>query len=217
MTEVPEKLDDDAVTPYVIDFATANITVPEGGITIYPAFARVVVTLAQKDGSTAIVTIDETSADPTVGYITGLETRLTKAKLLSTYLTVEGDGRLEVTLTKYRVCGTGARVDVIDNVTEDIVETYYIIIYGDVNGDSGVDATDASMIASEASGLTAWSNTESETYDYCKVVAADVVDENPATPEKEGMITGQDSTAIDDVTLMVAKVDQQTGTVVYSA
>ena len=215
LTEVALKQSKEDVAANVIDFATANITVPENGITIYPAFARVVVTLDTFDGSTAIITMDETAEDPYVGYITGLETRLTKAKLLSTYLTVEGDGRLEVTLTKYNVCGTGARVDVIDNVTEEIVETYYIIIYGDVNGDSGVDATDASMIGTEAAGLTSWSNptwldTETpENYDYCKVIAADV--------DGDGYITATDSTAIDDVSLWVATVDQQTGKVVYSA
>jgi len=215
LTEVALEQSKEDVAANVIDFATANITVPEKGITIYPVFARVVVTLAQHDGSTAIITMDEEAADPAVGYITGLETRLTKAKLLSTYLTVEGDGRLEVTLTKYKVCGTGARVDVIDNITGEIVETYYIIIYGDVNGDSSIDATDASMIGTEAAGLTSWSNgtwleTETpENYDYCKVLAADV--------DGDGYITAIDSTAIDDVSLWVATVDQQTGKVVYSA
>ena len=215
LTEVALEQSKEDVAANVIDFATANITVPENGITIYPVFARVVVTLAQQDSSTAIITIDETVTDSVVGYITGLETRLTKAKLLSTYLTVEGDGRLEVTLTKYKVCGTGAKVDVIDNVTGEIVETYYIIIYGDVNGDSSIDATDASMLGTEAAGLTSWSNetwleTETpENYDYCKVLAADV--------DGDGYITATDSTAIDDVSLWVATVDQQTGKVVYSA
>ncbi|MEE1012476.1 MAG: InlB B-repeat-containing protein [Acutalibacteraceae bacterium] len=215
LTEVALEQSKEDVAANVIDFATANITVPENGITIYPVFARVVVTLDTQDGSTAIVTIDENVDDAIVGYITGLETRLTKAKLLSTYLTVEGDGRLEVTLTKYKLCGTGARVDVIDNVTNEIVETYYIIIYGDVNGDSDIDATDASMIGTEAAGLTSWSNTiwleteNPENYDHCKVLAADV--------DGDGYITATDSTAIDDVSLWVATVDQQTGKVVYSA
>ena len=214
LTEVALKQSKEDVAANVIDFATANITVPENGITIYPVFARVVVTLTQQADSTAIVTIDENVEDAIVGYITGLETRLTKAKLLSTYLTVEGDGRLEVTLTKYKVCGTGAKVEVIDNITGEIVETYYIIIYGDVNGDSAIDATDASMIGTEAAGITSWSNEiwleeTPENYDYCKVLAADV--------NGDGYITAIDSTQIDDVALFVATVDQQTGRVVYSA
>ena len=215
LTEVALGQFEGDVAPSVIDFATANITVPENGITIYPAFARVVVTLAaiaHDDGTAAVIETVENTEDPIEGYITGLQTKLSKAKLLSTYLTVEGDGRLEVTTTKYKVCGTGAKVDVYDRMgtpddTSDdkLVETYTIIIYGDVNGDSAIDATDSSMIGSEVSGLTAWSDEESEAYEYCMVVAADL--------DGNGFVESIDADMVDSVTLMVASVDQQTGKV----
>ena len=38
-------------------------------------------------------------------------------------------------------------MDVIDNVTGRIVERYYLVIFGDVNGDSVANSTDASFIS----------------------------------------------------------------------
>ena len=207
LTEVPEKLDKEAVAVYVIDFAAADApTVPANDIVIYPAFARVIVKLALPENSTAIVELDD-EAEGIVGYVTGLETLLDEDTLLSTYLAVEGDGSLKVTLTKYRVCGTGTKVEVIDNVTGKTVETYYLIIYGDVNGDAGIDATDASMVYTEAAGLTAWANKGRDEYDYCKVKAANV--------SGDSYVDATDATAIDDVSMMIADIDQQTGNVEF--
>ena len=194
------------VEAYVIDFAAAAPTVPAQKIEIYPVFARVVVALAIPADSTAeILKYDD---ETKIGYVTGLETLLDEDTLLSTYLAVKGDGRLEVTLTKYGVCGTGTKVEVIDNLTDKPVETYFIIIYGDVNGDAYIDATDASIVYNEAAGATYWSLERSEAYDYCMVVAADIHD-------KDGLVSAADATAISDIALYVADVDQVTGNVEY--
>ena len=207
LTEVPLKLDKETAATYLIDFEAADApTVPASDITIYPAFARVVVTLLVPETSTAIVELDE-EAEGIVGYVTGLETLLDEDTLLSTYLAVKGDGSLRVTLTKYGVCGTGTKVEVIDNVTQQPVETYYLIIYGDINGDAGIDATDASMVYTEAAGLTAWANKGREEYDYCKVTAANV--------SGDSYIDATDATAIEDVSMMIADIDQQTGNVEF--
>ena len=47
------------------------------------------------------------------------------------------------------------------------------------------------------------------------VLAADVVDDNPATPEKEGLVDTTDATAIEDTVLMAADIDQQTGSAIF--
>ncbi len=208
LTEVDKLLTEDELsTVTMIDFETAAPTVPVNGITIYPVFVRVNVTLTLVAGSTAEV--DKTDATDTVtGYIFGLETRLTKTKLLSTYLAVEGDGRLEVTLTQFNVCGTGTKVEVIDNVTELPVETYYLIIYGDVNGDSEIDSTDAAVIGDEIIGVTAWSNTNVPAeYDHCKVLAADL--------ERDETIDTSDLISAQDIAIWLAYVDQINRSVVY--
>jgi len=207
LTEVPLKLDKETAATYLIDFGAEDApTVPADDVVIYPAFARVIVKLALPETSTAIVELDE-EAEGIVGYVTGLETLLDEDTLLSTYLAVEGDGSLKVTLTKYKVCGTGTTIEVIDNVTGETVETYYLIIYGDVNGDAGIDATDASMVYTEAAGLTAWANKGRDEYDYCKVKAANV--------SGDAYVDATDATAIEDVSMMIADIDQQTGNVEF--
>ncbi|MDY5948825.1 MAG: InlB B-repeat-containing protein, partial [Oscillospiraceae bacterium] len=184
-------------------------TVPADNVTITPIYTRVEVTLTIVGGSTTV--IDKSNATPPVtGYIYGLETRLTQAKLLDQYIDVVGDGRLVVTPTKYKVCGTGAKVEVIDNVTDTVVETYYIIIFGDINGDASIDASDTSMLGSEAVGITNWSSdavdSEGKTnYDYCKVLAGDT--------NKDGVINATDKSNLTDVTLYLAEYDQQTGVI----
>ena len=199
-------------------------TVPSNNIEITPIYTKDTVTLVTNSTATVDTDYNPTAHDPEylVGYIYGLETRLTTAKLLDTYLAVSGDGRLEVTLTKYNVCGTGTRVDVYDrNDTPDdtsddiLVETYILVIFGDINGDSDIDATDYSMASTESLGGTGWSiydetaditdvNANVE-YDYAKVLAADL--------NKDGKITGQDLSVIEDVSLYVSELNQQTGEV----
>ena len=98
---------------------------------------------------------------------------------------------------------------VVDRVTGEVVEIYYLIIFGDVNGDSIVNATDASIINREATGKTSWSSASSEAYDYCKVLAADA--------DRNDSITADDFTLVTKVTMRAAKFDQSTGEVIPNA
>ncbi len=179
----------------------------------YPVLERVNVTLALKEGTTAeAFEIDETNPDLKVGYIRGLDTQLTKAALESTYLGVTGDGALRITPSwnAFNICGTGTMVEVIDNVENEVVEVYYIVIYGDVNGDSAVSATDIPAINKEVLGATAWSIEGDAEYSKAKVLAADLRDDG-----EDAVVNGLDATLIRDVTLSVAYIDQTTGEVIY--
>ncbi len=146
---------------------------------VYPHYERVKVTLqvdgalSKADGSDAklvtnadgIITSTETAVDNSetfeynvyyikdFGYGTSVET-------VANQLNVIGNGRLEIR-TYYEnefgvdsidECGTGSTVDVIDNVTGRIVERYYLVIFGDVNGDSVANYTDASFISAMLKG-----------------------------------------------------------------
>ena len=76
------------------------------------------------------------------------------------FIDVLGDGRIEITAGNPAVSkntGTGTKVDVYDNVTNELVETFYIIIYGDVNGDAEVNAVDVSIVSDESLLVTSWS------------------------------------------------------------
>ena len=204
------------VEEVITDFGT----VPANNVTYYAVYARVPVTLTLVAGSTTVIDKDNapdaslTGGEAITGYIYGLETKLTVDKLTANYLAVEGDGRLEVTPTKFNRCGTGTKVEVIDNVTDEVTETYFIIIFGDINGDSNVDATDYTALEKEVaprneSVATNWSvamNGEevNANYDHCKVMAADL-DANDA-------VEAADLAVLNDVNFRRVVIDQTVGT-----
>lgn len=71
--------------------------------------------------------------------------------------------------------GTGSVINVYDGSNDNnLVESYYVVIFGDVNGDSISDETDVALIYNEMKGKTSWSNPKSKAYDPCKVKAADM-------------------------------------------
>ncbi len=203
----------------LISFTDAAPTVPANDITIYPAFDRVAVTLTVKATSTAVIEKDR-AEDPITGYIYGIRTKLTKTKLVDEYLEVVGDGRIEVTPTKYNRCGTGTEVNVYDNVDNQIVETYYVIVFGDVNGDSAVDAADVAAIDAEVAGATHWSlDFMEDEYDYCKVLAADIAGMNDADSDGidddghngDGVVNANDAGLINSAVLLFGTIDQTNG------
>ncbi len=205
-------------------------TVPSKNIEIVSLFTKDTVTLVLKTEKTAKIHeggIKETGKNNNEnallkGYIVGLETRL-RAADLDNYLAVEGDGRLEYVLTKYKVAGTGAVVNVYDrndtpdNTADDVlVEQYIIVIYGDVNGDASIDATDYSIVTDESLGASAWSaynqadadngvENANANYDHAMTLAADL--------NKDGRVNAVDATGVEEVSLYVAEINQQTGEV----
>ena len=204
-------VEEDLADIALIDFENAAPTVPAGDVTIYPVFVRVPVVLTLATDSTAVV--DTTAATEDVnGYIYGLKTKLKESELLDKYLSVEGDGELIVTLTQYGVCGTGTKIEVYDNVENAVVETYYIIIFGDINGDASVSAADSSMIDDEILNVTSWSVEGSSDYDYCKLMAADVAGTtSDGVTLGDGVINSADEMMIVDTTLFISQINQVSG------
>jgi len=47
--------------------------------------------------------------------------------------------------------GTGTKVDLYDNVTNELLKTYWVVIFGDVDGDGYVTAADENLIDAAAS------------------------------------------------------------------
>ena len=188
-------------------------TMPAHAVFYFPVFERVRVTLKLATDSTAeVFETDTTNPDMLVGYIRGLNTKLTTQKLEAEYLSVEGDGKLIITpsWTKFNICGTGTVVEVYDNVTGQVVETYYIVIYGDINGDGAISATDVTGLLRETNGLTAWSvetDAADSEYNKAQVLAGDL--------KADGVIDTLDAAGLKEITLAVSYVDQTTGTVYY--
>ena len=178
----------------------ADGIMPDRDLTIRPIFERVPVRLVAVDDT--ITTIDRETM-----IITGLTTKFNDAKA-DKFLAIEGDGYYVLTeaenFADSGFYGTGAKVEVYDNAdTSAPIEVFYIVIYGDVNGDSAVNSLDGSLVNDEVLWVTSWSR--NATKDVLKVMAADL--------NKDGKITTTDADNIENTALGVTKIDQITGTV----
>ena len=79
------------------------------------------------------------------GYIYNAGTKLNKAALAG-QLKVSGDGSVVITPSKgSQICGTGTKIELKDNYDGSVIKTYYLIVPGDVNGDSICSANDLSI------------------------------------------------------------------------
>ncbi len=190
-------------TVAITDFGT----MPAQAVAYYPVYERVAVTLKLTEGTTAeVFEVDETDPEVKVGYIRGLKTKLTKDALEAQYLGVTGDGSLRITpsWSQKNICGTGTVIEVYDNVEQKVVERYYTVIYGDVNGDSAISAADVSAILYQVNGLT---GDIDEDNNKAVFLAANLKD--------DAFISGLDASGLREVTLAVAYIDQATGSVIY--
>ncbi len=202
------------------------INMPAGDYNLYAVYKRIPVKLIPVEGSTTMVERDGViesynsgytvtsdiypkPASPENWFIYGLETRMREATLLSDFITVQGDGHIEVERVTtadgitYRQVGTGAIVRVIDNVSGECVETFYIIVYGDINGDGNANAADASIILDETVNVTSWSIEGEDDYRAYKVKAANV--------KKDNRINAMDSMIVKDYAVGACDIDQING------
>ena len=176
---------------------------PAHDIDIYAEFERVPVTLIPKAGSTTVIDRDNM-------VIYGLQERMSEATY-NTYLDVEGDGHFTVTATANGF-GTGTVIELYDNVTGQLLETYYVVIFGDLNGDSRVNATDVSLANDEVLSVTGWS--------LKQVYSNGVLVDNPdykvymtmaADLNGDGRIDSIDTSIISNRALALTYIDQVTG------
>ncbi len=126
------------------------------------ATAEVPLLLKAKEGSTTII-------DRERGFIYGLdcagvnawsEYEYVEDLLAQNFVEIEGDGSLRYTYVgENTVLGTGAMVEFINNKTGEVVETFYIVIFGDNNGDGTVTLLDTV----DAYDYMAWNDC---THDY---------------------------------------------------
>ena len=173
---------------------------PNHDVTILPVFEPIKVQLVAAPGSTTVT-------DRENGYIYGLEEMLTAKILDDDYLDYEGDGTLVIkpAPTGTNRYGTGAVVELYDNADGSLVETYTIIVFGDLNGDARINATDDSIICQEIAATNfddIWSYDILPGYDKYKVIAADL--------NRDGLVNATDRSTISNITLGSEMVDQKT-------
>ena len=132
--------------------------------------AEVPVVLKAKEGSTTII-------DRERGFIYGLdcmgvnayaEYEYVEDLIAQNFVEIEGDGSLRYTYVgDNTVLGTGAMVELIDNKTGEVLETFYIVIFGDIDGDGTVALGDAS----DAIDYFAWNDCINDYEDFTNPAA----------------------------------------------
>lgn len=189
-----------------IGWDIAYSEMPAKDIVVDPIFERVEVKLIPMAGSTTIIDTDNMA-------IYGLQEYLTESIIRGQFLDVEGDGFFELTPVDKGCYGTGTKVTLYDNLDPTTpVETYTIVIFGDINGDSAIQAIDRTIANEENLMITNWSQeqifdgsaiVDNTNYDFYKTMAADL--------NGDGMIDSTDATIIGDATIGIIIVDQVTG------
>ncbi len=202
--EIPVPADAPAKEFYTfIGWTDAPATMPAENVTREPIFEPVPVKLIAAAGSTTVIDRDNM-------VIYGLEEGVTAKSLDERFLDYEGDGKLvikPVTEGSSRY-GTGAVVELYDNADGSLVETFHIVIFGDLDGNARVTSLDYSIASDEAFWITDWSLEGSENYAPYKLIAADL--------DHSGHIDTGDVTSIKNYVVSIVDIDQVEGKVVRS-
>ena len=204
------------------DSIVTEITMPAHDLALYAIYAPVKVMLIPKnDTCTTVIDraggdVDDYDAATSKWYVYGIKEYIKAPELLEKYIDVSGDGRIELIHVEnglggtWEYTGTGTVVNVYnrmgtpDNTSDDIlVESFHIVIFGDINGDSVAQAIDATYVYDEAAGLTSWANPGSSKYAHYLAKAANV--------DGNTYVDAIDATYIGDHSIGIVKIDQVTG------
>ena len=110
---------------------------------LYAVWAPLSVSLTAKTGSNTV--IDEEN-----GFIYGLALNMSEQDLLEDYLTIDGNGTLRVQQANY--VGTGLKVELVNNYTGNVDATYYLVLFGDTDGDGMVSQFDIAALKAHMNG-----------------------------------------------------------------
>lgn len=115
------------------------------------------------EGSKAVVA-------PESGFIYGLKIGVTEQEIVDEYIRITGKAHLEFEYIGY--VGTGTIVRLVSDVTGEVLETYTLVIFGDLNGDGLVNNQDI-VIAKSINAQTAGSD-----FSAAVLFAADLFEDN---------------------------------------
>lgn len=124
--------------------------------------------------------------------------------ILSDFVKVQGDGYWVVTptTTSKVYLGTGATIDVYDNVTGQLVESFYIVIIGDLDGSGQIDSNDIGIMNSEVvvGAGTGWSIKGNENYvSYMRKAAQIKSDDLDVNATDRAILIGHVNTTGDEI------------------
>ncbi len=136
-----------ALTPDAL-IPLANFSIPANNATLYAVWVAALPQLTAQTGATTVV-------DVTDNLIYGLKAKITQEEFENDFIILSGNAMLVITPTTGGF-GTGTKVDVVDNETQNIIETFTIVIFGDVNGDGNIDGMDAGVLVDIENYKTVW-------------------------------------------------------------
>ncbi len=119
--------------------ALDSYSVGDADATLYAVWAKIPVEFFTKPDSDLII---DTSAG---NIILGIKPGTSQEEFEENLVGVHGNGELRFSENDGRF-GTGRKVELIDLDTEEVLDTYYIIIFGDVDGDGLVTQGDADLV-----------------------------------------------------------------------
>ena len=195
--------------------AYAEGDVADSNKAYYASYERVAVTLIAVEGSTTV--IERHATDSKQNYIYGFTNKRalpTTANLVKDentpngrYITYTGDGSIEIIrregMESQRYLGTGTKIILRDNVTGEVAEEFYLIYFGDVNGDCSVNNADFIMVDNEIVIGRTWSAARgSQRVPY--MIKAANLDGNTS-------INAADRALIDGAISAAVTIDQSTG------
>ncbi|MBP3696403.1 MAG: InlB B-repeat-containing protein [Clostridia bacterium] len=130
---------------------------PANDVALYAKYDRATVQLAVVEGSTGVLE-KANATDMEQWYAYGFAGRRINSAEVPKLFTVQGDGYYVIENSELSgTFGTGAKIVVYDRLTNEFVEEYYIIIFGDVDGNARIDVNDSSAMVTELASPT-WSN-----------------------------------------------------------
>ncbi len=145
-TLIAARMDDGDIvtgTPIVGQDATVTGSVVIGNAATPPELVAIDGTMGVVD--TTRTTLDADNGVECDGYLYGVDP-YDAGETVDTVFEVIGDGTMEIIANSLdSECGTGTMVNVLD-LDGNVVASYVLIIFGDVNGDGVADAIDASEI-----------------------------------------------------------------------
>ncbi len=158
-----------------------------GNMTVYAHWATKTPVVNPASGSGTVV-------DTTAHFIYGLTAGGTADGFEQNYVTVSGGSFEYEYPTEKQVMGTGTKVKVYD-IEQQLVDTYTVVIFGDVDGDSWYDGTDAYFVRLVASGMVS-----ANLLTDAQRMACDA--------NHDGAIDAADVALIEQAGLLLAQVDQ---------
>ncbi len=164
-----------------------------GDTTLYAVWSKIPVALTPDTGSATVI-------DQANGFIYGLEPGTTKTVFETDCVHISGSGQIQYS-TVSNILGTGTKVNIVDSITQQIVKTYVIVIFGDVTGDGNITGIDAGVIV----------DVENYALDFDEIIDAAYI--KAGDLNGDGNLNGTDAGIMVNIENYAVNINQTTGTV----